>query len=59
MIQRIHSRLAKKEINAHEKRYCEKYLATGLPITLIGAAFDPQTRNLEQWLTEDTPSTPG
>jgi hypothetical protein len=38
------------------KRYFEKYLADGRPITLIGAAFDPQTRNLERWVTEGCPA---
>ena len=38
-----------------EKRYAEKYLASGKEIRLVGAAFDPVTRNLETWL-EDLPS---
>ena len=34
------------------KKYAEKYLADGRPITLVGAAFDAKTRNLERWVEE-------
>ena len=34
-----------------EKRYFEKYLADGREIVLVGAAFDPETRNIEHWLS--------
>ena len=34
-----------------EKRYFEKYLADGRDLVLVGAAFDPETRNLERWLS--------
>ncbi len=37
----------------HEKAYHEKYLNTGRQIILIGAAFDPKTRNLDDWLVEE------
>jgi hypothetical protein len=40
-----------------EKRYPERYLADGRPITLVGAAFDPKTRNLERWVTEGCSAT--
>ena len=36
----------------HQRRYYEKYLADDRKIWLIGAAFDPQTRNLDHWLVE-------
>jgi len=32
------------------KRYAEPYLDDGRRITLVGAAFDPATRNLGRWL---------
>ena len=32
-----------------EKRYFEKYLADGREVLLVGAAFDPETRNIERW----------
>ncbi len=35
-----------------EKRYFEKYLDSGKRIRLIGAAFDPETRNLGTWIEE-------
>ncbi len=35
-----------------EKKYYEKYLASGKEIQLVGAAFDPETRNLGKWLVE-------
>ena len=41
-----------------EKRYYEKYLADGRSILLIGAAFDPGTRNLERWVTSPPPGKP-
>lgn len=34
-----------------EKRYFERYLNDGRELVLIGAAFDPQTRNIEHWLS--------
>ena len=34
-----------------EKRYAQPYLDDGRRITLIGAAFDPSTRNIEHWVT--------
>jgi len=34
------------------KRYFEKYLSDGRPITLVGVAFDLQTRNLGDFLAE-------
>ena len=34
-----------------EKRYFEKYLDDGRDVVMVGAAFDPETRNLERWLT--------
>jgi len=34
-----------------EMRYFEKYLDDGREIILVGAAFDPETRNVEQWLS--------
>lgn len=37
-----------------EKRYFEKYLNSGKSIRLIGAAFDPKTRNLERWIEQPT-----
>jgi hypothetical protein len=36
----------------HERRYPEKYTADGREVLLVGAAFDPETRNLEHWLVE-------
>ena len=30
----------------HEKGYAAPYLASGLPIYLIGLSFDPETRHL-------------
>ena len=35
-----------------DKRYFEKYLDDGREIVLVGAAFDPETRNIERWLPE-------
>ena len=32
-----------------EKRYFEKYLDDGREVVLVGAAFDPTTRNIEEW----------
>jgi hypothetical protein len=34
----------------HHRHYHEKYLADGRELLLVGAAFDPRTRNLERWL---------
>jgi hypothetical protein len=36
----------------HQRRYHEKYTADGREMYLVGAAFDPETRNLERWLVE-------
>jgi len=36
----------------HQRRYHEKYTADGRQVLLVGAAFDPETRNLERWLVE-------
>ncbi len=36
----------------HERRYHEKYTADGRELLLVGAAFDPQTRNLERWVVD-------
>jgi hypothetical protein len=36
----------------HQRRYHEKYTADGRELLLVGAAFDPETRNLERWLVE-------
>jgi hypothetical protein len=36
----------------HQRRYHEKYTADGRELLLIGAAFDPETRNLQRWLVE-------
>jgi hypothetical protein len=36
----------------HQRRYHEKYTADGREVLLVGAAFDPETRNLERWLVE-------
>jgi len=33
-------------------RYYEKYLNSDKAIIMIGAAFDQQTRNIGEWLTE-------
>ena len=35
-----------------DKRYFEPYLADGRRVTLVGVAFDPETRNLGTWLIE-------
>jgi hypothetical protein len=35
-----------------DKRYFEKYLASGKKIVLIGAVFNKKTRNLGKYLTE-------
>lgn len=35
-----------------QRRYHEKYTADGREVFLVGAAFDPETRNLERWLVE-------
>ncbi|MBI4600926.1 MAG: ATP-binding protein [Planctomycetes bacterium] len=35
----------------HEKEYHEKYLGSGQEVTLVGAAFDPKTRNIGEWAT--------
>ncbi len=35
-----------------EKRYFERYLDDGRPITLVGAAFDEEERNIREWLIE-------
>ncbi len=37
----------------HERRYWEKYLASGKKIYLIGANFDTKTRLLNEFLIED------
>ncbi len=44
------SKSALKQI--HEKRYYEKYLASGKEIKLIGVAFSKKTRNLGKWIFE-------
>ena len=36
----------------HQRRYHEKYTADDRELLLVGAAFDPETRNLERWLVE-------
>jgi hypothetical protein len=36
----------------HQRRYHEEYTADGREVLLVGAAFDPETRNLERWLVE-------
>jgi hypothetical protein len=36
----------------HQRRYHEKYTADSRELLLVGAAFDPETRNLERWLVE-------
>ena len=38
----------------HERRYADAYRDDGRHITLIGAAFDVNTRNLDNWLIEKT-----
>lgn len=38
----------------HDKRYHEKYLHCGKQIVFIGAAFSPETRNLDHWIVETT-----
>ncbi|MCP5053575.1 MAG: AAA family ATPase, partial [bacterium] len=35
-----------------EKKYYEKYLGQGKEIILIGTGFDPETRNIGQYLIE-------
>jgi len=35
-----------------EKGYAEKYLDSGNEIVLIGAAFDPETKNVEAWVVD-------
>ncbi len=42
------SKAAMKQI--HEKRYYEKYLASGKEIKLIGVAFSKKTRNIGKWI---------
>ena len=37
----------------HERRYHEKYLADGRPITLVGIHFDSQKRNIAAFEVED------
>jgi hypothetical protein len=37
----------------HERRYHEKYLADGRPITLVGIHFDSQKRNIAGFEVED------
>ncbi|MDZ7618827.1 MAG: ATP-binding protein [Patescibacteria group bacterium] len=37
---------------ARDRRYAEKYSADGREVLLVGAAFDPRTRNLDRWLVE-------
>ena len=36
----------------YQRRYYEKYAADAREVLLVGAAFDPETRNLERWLVE-------
>ncbi|MCL4202403.1 MAG: AAA family ATPase [Pirellulaceae bacterium] len=36
----------------HQRRYHEKYTADSRELLLVGAAFDPETRNLDRWLVE-------
>jgi hypothetical protein len=35
-----------------EKEYFKKYLDRGKPITLVGASFHPEARNIEDWKAE-------
>ncbi len=35
-----------------EKKYAEKYMDSGEEIILIGAAFDPETKNVDDWVSE-------
>ncbi len=45
------SKAAMKQI--HEKRYYEKYLASGKEIKLIGVAFSKKTRNIGKWIVDE------
>jgi len=49
---KLHDTAESAMAQIRERRYYEKYLDCGKPITLVGAAFDPETRNLERWLIE-------
>ncbi len=37
---------------SHQRCYHEKYAADDREVLLVGAAFDPETRNLDRWLVE-------
>ena len=39
-----------------EKNYAEKYRDSGQEIVLIGAAFSPETKNVDDWVVDRDPS---
>ena len=49
---KLHDTAESAMAQIREMRYYEKYLDRGKPVTLVGAAFDPNTRNVERWLSE-------
>ena len=53
---KLHGSAEEAMAQIHERRYFEKYLADSRPTTLVGCAFDPQTRNLGKWLAEPAPA---
>ncbi len=49
---KLHDSAADAMQQIKAKKYYEKYLNTDKEIILTGAAFDQQTRNIGEWLTE-------
>jgi len=50
---KLHGTAEEALAQIRDNHYAEKYLDHGKLIMLVGAAFDPDTRNLEHWLTAD------
>ncbi len=55
---KLHGTAAKALKQIHDKRYADPYRDDGRTITLIGAAFDSEKRNLDHWLIEKMDDTP-
>ncbi len=55
---KLHGTAAEALSQIRDRKYHEKYLASGKELTLVGAAFDEKTRNLGEWIVESTSSAP-
>ena len=50
---KLHGTAEEALAQIRDKRYAQPYLDDGRHIILVGATFDPATRNIEHWLTAD------